>query len=198
MTDVRYEASRLRSQRRCCQSRHLALIGIDIRHLALTIRRRDQPALRPPGDPRRDDRARRRVDLGKREMFGAAEAAALDQDPAGPALLGGEVPASAASPAARRRAARSLTRPRSSCGMRAAGVPGRGENGKTCRWVSPHSSTIAQRVREHRLGLGREAGDEIGAEHDVRPQPPHAFRRSAIASAREWRRFMRFRIRSSP
>ena len=27
--------------------------------------------------------------------------------------------------------------------MRAAGVPGRGENGKTCRWVSPQSSTIA-------------------------------------------------------
>ena len=29
-----------------------------------------------------------------------------------------------------------------------------------------------ERARKHRLGLGREAGDDIGAEHDVRPQPP--------------------------
>ena len=29
-----------------------------------------------------------------------------------------------------------------------------------------------QRVGEHRLGLGREAGDQVGAEDDVRPQPP--------------------------
>ena len=48
--------------------------------------------MRPPGDARRDDRARRRVDLGKREMFGAAEAVPLDQDPAEAALLGGEMP----------------------------------------------------------------------------------------------------------
>ncbi len=43
---------------------------------------------------------------------------------------------------ARSRAARCLTTPRSTCGMRAAGVPLRGENGKTCRCVRPHSSTI--------------------------------------------------------
>ena len=30
-----------------------------------------------------------------------------------------------------------------------------------------------ERAREHRLGLGREAGDDVAAEHDVGPQPPH-------------------------
>ena len=30
-----------------------------------------------------------------------------------------------------------------------------------------------QRALEHLLGLGREARDEIGAERDIRPQPPH-------------------------
>ena len=29
------------------------------------------------------------------------------------------------------------------------------------------------RTREHLLGLGRKARDDIGAERDVRPQPPH-------------------------
>ena len=29
-----------------------------------------------------------------------------------------------------------------------------------------------ERAGEHRLGLGREAGDDVGAEHHVRPQPP--------------------------
>ena len=41
---------------------------------------------------------------------------------------------------ARRRSARSRTKARSSCGMRAAGVPGRGENGKTWTCARPHSS----------------------------------------------------------
>ena len=77
----------------------------------------------------------------------------------------------ARAPCSRRRAARSFTIARSSCGMRAAGVPGRGENGNTCRCVRPHSSTSVERVREHRFGLGRKAGDDIGAEHDVRAQP---------------------------
>ena len=54
--------------------------------------------------------------------------------------------------------------------MRAAGVPGRGEKGKTWRWVRPQSSTIDEAVLEHRLALGREAGDEIGAEDDVGAQ----------------------------
>ena len=30
-----------------------------------------------------------------------------------------------------------------------------------------------ERTREHRLGLGREARDDVAAEHHVRPQPPH-------------------------
>ena len=29
----------------------------------------------------------------------------------------------------------------------------------------------AQRVLEHRFGFGRKTRDEIGTEHDVRPQP---------------------------
>ena len=59
-----------------------------------------------------------------------------------------------------------------SCGMRAAGVPALGEKGKTCSSVSPHSSTSDSVFCEHLLGLGREAGDQVGAEHDVRPQLP--------------------------
>ena len=30
-----------------------------------------------------------------------------------------------------------------------------------------------ERAGEHRLGLGREAGDDVAAEGHVRPQPPH-------------------------
>ena len=30
-----------------------------------------------------------------------------------------------------------------------------------------------ERAPEHIFGLGRETGDQIGAEHRVRPQPPH-------------------------
>ena len=30
-----------------------------------------------------------------------------------------------------------------------------------------------ERAREHLVGLGREAGDDVGAEHDVRAQPAH-------------------------
>ena len=30
-----------------------------------------------------------------------------------------------------------------------------------------------ERARKHRLRLGREAGDDVGAEHDVRTQPAH-------------------------
>ncbi len=55
-----------------------------------------------------------------------------------------------AAPARRARAsrrARSLTTAPGSCGIRAAGVPGRGENGKTCRCVSPHSSTRSSERR---------------------------------------------------
>ena len=52
--------------------------------------------------------------------------------------------ARAASPARLSRAARSLTAVPGTCGMRAAGVPVRGENGNTCRKVKPQSSTRPQ------------------------------------------------------
>ena len=45
-----------------------------------------------------------------------------------------------------------------------------------------------QGILEVRIGFCRETGDQVCAKGGVR----------AIASAREWRRFMRFRIRSSP
>ena len=51
---------------------------------------------------------------------------------------------------------------------------------------------------EHLLALGREAGDQVGAERDVRAQARGRARAAAIACARLWRRFIRFRIRSSP
>ena len=98
--------------------------------------------------------------------------------------LGREMPRGAPpSPFSRRRRARSFTTSRATCGMRAAGVPGRGENGKTWRCVSPHSSTMVEGAREHRLGLGREAGDDVGAEDDVGPQ-----RAAPVAEARSRRR----------
>ena len=77
---------------------------------------------------------------------------------------------SAPAPFARRRAARSLTTGRGTCGMRAAGVPLRGENGKDVQVGQPALVDDAHRVGEHLLRLGREAGDEIGAEHDVGAQ----------------------------
>ena len=61
------------------------------------------------------------------------------------------------------------------CGMRAAGVPGRGENGKTCKVRQAAFVHEIERAHEHRLGLGRKSGDDVGAEHHVRPQPPHLF-----------------------
>jgi hypothetical protein len=54
-----------------------------------------------------------------------------------------------------------------------------------------------ERILEHRLGLGRKAGDDVGAEDDV----GRILRMSAqkrIESSRLWRRFMRLRIMSSP
>ena len=147
-----------------------------------------------------DDLARRAcVDRSQREAFGAAEAVALDQHalaacrPARPD--GGDA---AASPAARSRAARSLTRARSSCGMRAAGVPSRGLEREDVKIGQPAFLDDVERVREHRVGLGREAGDDVGAEDDIGPQRAHLLDRSAIASSRRCRRFMRFRIMSSP
>ena len=77
-------------------------------------------------------------------------------------------------PAARSRAARSWRNAFGTCGMRAAGVPRRAENGNTWRWVNPASSISAQ-VRSNiaSVSVGK-PGDQIGAEGDVRPQPPQA------------------------
>ena len=82
--------------------------------------------------------------------------------------------------------------------MRAAGVPGRGENGNTCRCVSPHSSTRSSERANIVLGLGREAGDDVGAEHDVRAAAAAPDRRTRWRRRARCRRFMRLRIRSSP
>ena len=69
------------------------------------------------------------VDLG--EVGAAGEARLFDHRRDGAADLAVEVAAQGL--AALGAQALSLITPRFSCGMRAAGVPGRGLNGKTCR-----------------------------------------------------------------
>ncbi len=85
-----------------------------------------------------------------------------------------------------------------SCGMRAAGVPGRAEYGKTCRKVRPHSSTSASEFANiASVSVGKPA--IRSAPNTMSGRKRRAPRgRSAIASSRRCRRFMRFRIRSSP
>ena len=139
------------------------------------------------GDFQFNDRAGfgRSREPDRRELLGAALLVRFDQHAAYRADLGIEMP-----PQCQRAALAQTLRPRPSrsrarsCGMRAAGVPGRGENGKTCRCVSPHSSTRSSELVEHRFGLGREAGDHVGAEHDVRAQPAQRIaERDGIARA---------------
>ena len=133
------------------------------------------------------------------EMLGAAEAVALDQDcasrPTTPRLRNRR---RLRAGFCRRRAARSLRtiarHLRHARGRRARARA----KGKTCRKVRPALLDERQRVLEHRLGLGREAGDEVGAEGDVGPQRARTGAEARCASARRWRRFMRFRIMSSP
>jgi hypothetical protein len=82
-----------------------------------------------------------KFDLG--ELFRAAKPFLLNENRPNLADFHRQDAAQATSaPFSRRRAPRSLMMLRGSCGIRAAGVPGRGENGKTWRWVRPHSSTI--------------------------------------------------------
>ncbi len=78
--------------------------------------------------------------------------------------------ATAASPAARNRAARDLIVRPSTAGIRAAGVPVRGEYGKT--WQPSEIALLdqPQRFLEMRLGLGRETGDDVGPEGHVGAQ----------------------------
>ena len=123
---------------------------------------------------RASGRLGRRGEPHRRELLGAADAAGFGRARAAarrPRRRDGA--RSAAAPFSRSRRARSLTTSPATCGMRAAGVPGRGENGNTCRCVSPHSSTRSSERANIVLGLGREAGDDVGAEHHVGPQPPH-------------------------
>ncbi len=80
-------------------------------------------------------------------------------------------------PCARRRAARSFTISRGTCGMRAAGVPLRGLNGKTCSMAQARIVDQLQRVLEHRVGFGGKARDQIGAERGIGPQRAHRRRR---------------------
>ena len=55
-----------------------------------------------------------------------------------------------------------------------------------------------ERCVEHLFRLGRKADDEVGAKDDVGPRACAARGRRSMALCREWRRFMRFKIRSSP
>ena len=57
--------------------------------------------------------------------------------------------------------------------MRAAGVPGPRRERKDVQMGEPAFVDQVERARKHRLGLGRKARDDVGAEHHVRPQPPH-------------------------
>ena len=87
-------------------------------------------------------------------------------------------------------------------GMRAAGVPGRGRVGEDVEiGQSRTSSTSRQGCRRNiaSLSVGK-AGDDDRRRRRC-PDAPGTLRRAqsrATASARRWRRFMRFRIRSLP
>ena len=116
------------------------------------------------------------LDLDRREVAGAPSSFALHEHLNMPALRVHKMALQArATPFSRKRAARLAITAPLSWRMRAAGVPGRAENGNTCRKVSPQSSTSDSEFGEHRLALGGEAGDEVGAEHHVgtkRGAPP--------------------------
>ena len=100
------------------------------------------PVVAGHGDVEHQARLDRDREPHRRELRGAADAAALGQHAAARADLAVEMAA--------QRSLALLAQPpgavldrrrRATCGMRAAGVPGRGENGKTWSCVSPHSST---------------------------------------------------------
>jgi hypothetical protein len=57
--------------------------------------------------------------------------------------------------------------------MRAAGVPGRGREREDVQVRKPAVVDDVEGAGEHVLGLGREAGDDVGAEDHVGTQPPH-------------------------
>ena len=66
------------------------------------------------------------------------------------------------------------------------GVPRLGEKGKMWPITMSHSSIRRSAVLVHRLGLGREAGDQVGADRDLRPlrlQPRDRLDRVGAADA---------------
>ena len=91
----------------------------------------------------------------------------LDQHALGRADQAVEPGARRAAAASRSRAARALTISRSTCGMRAAGVSGRGEKGKTWAAMMSQSSSSLRLLLRHLFGFGRKAGDQVGADRRV-------------------------------
>ena len=103
----------------------------------------------------------------------------------------------ASAPRSRKRRARSFTTARESCGMRAAGVPGRAENGKTCRCVNPHCSTRSSELLNiSSVSVGKPA--IRSAPNTMSGRSRRSVSQNAMASRRACRRFMRLRMRSSP
>src|SRR6516162_510296 len=103
----------------------------------------------------------------------------------------------AATPLSRNAAARSAVTLPWTCRMRAAGVPGRAENGKTCRKVSLQSS-ISDREPANIVSLSVGKPAIKSAPNTMSERRLRTCSQKHTASAREWRRFMRFSVRSSP
>ena len=105
--------------------------------------------------------------------------------------------ASAAAPAARSRAARSRTT--RAAQLRHARRRRAGPRAVRKDMQKGDAAFVdeVEAAAKHRLGLGRKAGDQIGADRDLRAQGAGAARdRDRLGAA--CRRFIRFRIRSSP
>ena len=83
------------------------------------------------------------------------------------------------------------------CGMRAAGVPLRTEYGKTCNHVRLPSRTSAKEFSKcASVSVGNPA--IISAPKVISGRRRNASSVNLMASSRKCRRFMRFKIRSSP
>ncbi len=131
------------------------------------------------------------------EIGGAAKAAALGEDAQHAADLAGVM-------AAERRLASLAQAPRPLLddlprdGRHFRGRrSGPGGKRKDMQIGQPAILDEAKRVFKHRVGLGRKAGDEIGAE-DISGRSRRNRAQKSTAPSRECRRFMRFRIMSSP
>ena len=142
-----------------------------------------------PGHPRADHAAGRRGRLrragsARSPRCGRGRGAPSAGAPRGPASRR-DAPRPASAPSARRRAARSRTAAPSTCGIRAAGVPARALNGKTCSQVRPQSSTSRSEFSNiASVSVGkpaiRSAPNTISGPRARAPR-----RRSAMASSRQ-------------